>query len=417
MDFILTQNIFENVDKPNPPEEELRNQRNWTRIYILLQMVILSIVFLFTFLGYQTNTITVNEPTLDLYKTLPKPVHCPCKNLSILYDTFIDLNPSFYDACWSIYIIKNGTWMSLLRNSYVYQLYQNKRIRTFQTAGALYFQSLRIMCELISTSVKNEISLFLNSTFISIEMIDLDVFDKETNLTVSNLLFHAIPSKFLNSFYLIQSLYIGNGLMSSLGTNWYPVITNETATNGTIYMQAQEYNQSSCNCATSATCTEPMVLELNSQSNWIIPGMMIGCLPFESMLQSTLECIYDQNCLNMICQTMNFESFPALQPDRTRFKPINTTKIESIAKELFIENWNLNISYEKYFHGCQPSSCSYTLDKRSNIFYSISIILTIYSGLSLALQIIIPFGFKILRLCFVQSNRQIHPLNIFSFAI
>jgi len=156
---------------------------------------------------------------------------------------------------------------------------------------------------------------------------------------------------------------------------------------------------------------EPMSLELSSGQNWIVPGMMIGCLPLESMLQSTLECIYDQTCLNKITETVSNESVPPLLASRTRFQSINTTKLESIAAELFIEDWRVNFSYEKYFNNCQCKICSYTLSKRFNILYSINILLTIYSGLDILLQLIIPMGFKLRDKFLRWRNRQIRPMN------
>ncbi|CAF0846054.1 unnamed protein product [Adineta steineri] len=204
-------------------------------------------------------------------------------------------------------------------------------------------------------------------------------------------------------------MYSRNGLVSSLTTNWYPIIFNETS-GGKIYMQAHRYNLSSCNCATSTTCMEPMTLELHSGLNWIVPGMMIGCLPFETMLQSTAECIYDQNCLNNISQQLAIESFLPLSASRTRFKPINTQKFQSIADELFIEDWRVNVSYENYFNSCQPETCSYTLWKRFNISHSLSTLLTIYSGVCILLEIFIPLGFKFGQKYLCRRNGQIRPM-------
>ncbi|CAF1033152.1 unnamed protein product [Adineta steineri] len=204
-------------------------------------------------------------------------------------------------------------------------------------------------------------------------------------------------------------MYSRNGLVSSLTTNWYPIIFNETSS-GSIYMQAHKYNLSSCNCATSSTCMEPMTLELHSGPKWVVPGMMIGCLPFETMLQSTAECIYDQNCLNNISQKLATESFLPLSASRTRFKPINTQKFQSIADELFIEDWRVYVSYENYFNSCQPSICSYTLWKRFNISNSFSILLTIYSGLCILLEIFIPLGFKFVRKYLCRRNGRTRPM-------
>jgi hypothetical protein len=330
--------------------------------------------------------------------------------LSIPYYTFIDVNPLFHDVCWSIFIDSSNKWMKILYNMHESRTISKRNMRTFQSLAFFHFQAVQIMCEIATQTINDELTLVLNSNFISLEIIEFDLFEMKINATLSNLLFNTIPSNFLHSLQLIRSMYSGNGLVSSLSTNWYPVILNETFS-GMIYMQTQEYNLSSCNCATLPTCMEPMTLELDSRPNWIVPGMMLGCLPLESMLQSTLECIYDQICLNVITETIPTESIPPLFASRTRFQPINTTKLESIAAELFIEDWRVNISYEKYFNSCQPKTCSYTLSKRFNILYFISIVATIYSGLCILLKLIIPIVFKVGCKFLCRQNRQIRPIN------
>ncbi|CAF1266440.1 unnamed protein product [Adineta steineri] len=210
-------------------------------------------------------------------------------------------------------------------------------------------------------------------------------------------------------------------LSKRLTTNWYPVVAFK-ATIGTLYMQAQKYNISSCNCATMPACVESMSLELNSGSNWTVPGMMIGCLPLESMLQSTLECIYDEDCLNTITETLLAKSILPLSSTRTRFKPINTTKLTTIASELFIEDWGVEFAYEKYFTSCQPKTCSYTSSERFRIKDSMGTIFTIYGGICILLQFIIPIGYKLhfffselaLHISFVivGRNGQGNQLNV-----
>jgi hypothetical protein len=406
----MTLNIFENVDKPNPSEEELYVEQKMSRVYIVVLIIILINVAFFTLITNQTNTINIEKPTLNVYQSLPNAVDCPCMNLSISYGTFISFNPRFHDVCSSIFIGQNK-WMTILYNFFEYEVYGKGNMRIFQSVGLSQFQALGIMCEMVTESIANELSIFLNSSFISTEIIEYDLFETKINTTLSDLLFNTIPSNFLQSFQLIRSMYFGNGLVSSFGTNWYPTILDNLSY-GTIYMQAEQYNQSSCNCATSSTCTEPATFLLGSGVNWIVPGMMLGCYPIESMLQSTLECIYDQNCLNTITNTTFTDLLTALNASRTRFIPINTTKIESIVNELFIEDWGVNISYENYFNSCQPKTCSYTLVKRFNILYSIGILLTIYTGLCIILKLIIPIGFKIGPNYFLWRHRTIRPINI-----
>ncbi|CAF1382504.1 unnamed protein product [Adineta steineri] len=406
----MTLNIFENVDKPNPSDEELNTQRKWTHAYIVVLIIIMASVIYITMLSYRTDTITVDKPSLDVYANLPKSADCLCINLSIPYHTFINFNPQFHEVCKSHFIEPDGEWMSLLYDSYEDQRHNKRNLRTFQGMAIFHFQAIQAMCRMAIMAVNNELTLFLNSTLITVEILEPDLFEKKINTTINNFRFNTMHSNFLYPLQLIRNMYSGNGLISALTTNWHPVVAHEAAS-GRIYMQAQKYNLSSCNCATMPACVEPMSLELKSGSNWTVPGTMIGCLPLESMLESTLECIYDQYCLNIITQMLLGGSIQPLFSTRTRFKPINTTKLTTIASELFIEDWGVEFVYEKYFASCQPKTCSYTSSERFQIMDSMGTIFTIYGGICILLQFIIPIGFKLVYKCFYRRNRQITAMD------
>ncbi|CAF4120510.1 unnamed protein product [Rotaria sordida] len=206
-------------------------------------------------------------------------------------------------------------------------------------------------------------------------------------------------------------MYSGNSFLTSYGINWYPVI-REVIHGGRIYFIPREYNQSTCNCATSPKCAEPATLELDSGESWPVPGMFIGCTPLEFMLQSTLECLYSQACLNIISEIFpNSQYFPALISNRTRFHPINTTKVESIMAERFIEQWSINISFEGYFNACRPNTCTYTFTTRFNILYVFNTVLSIYGGLNIVLKIVVPFTVGIIYKYLLKRNNRVAPAN------
>ncbi|UJR24272.1 hypothetical protein I4U23_027239 [Adineta vaga] len=185
-----TLNLFENVNKPSPPEDELHAQRQWTRVYILILISTISIIVLVTLFTRETKTITINKPTLEIYKDFRQSVDCLCTNLSIPYYTFIDLNPSFHDICSSDFIMSRSDWTTMIYKTYLdaidipldFTKYDSTAIFKFQGAAVLHFQALQGIC-----------------------------------------------------------MYSSNGLVSAFGMNWYPVLLNEME--GIIYMKPQEYNQ------------------------------------------------------------------------------------------------------------------------------------------------------------------------------
>ncbi|CAF4134571.1 unnamed protein product [Rotaria sp. Silwood2] len=140
------------------------------------------------------------------------------------------------------------------------------------------------------------------------------------------------------------------------------------------------YGASTCSCGSSSSCQKPQgffcrnvsCLKFNAQPNRTIPGMFLGCFPIDSILLSTLECLYDQSCIQMLIDSRSFDfsdivvvsdnltNITALnQLAPSRFLP--NTSLETIISQLFMENWTTSVNFSAYFAQCQPDSCIYTL--------------------------------------------------------
>ncbi|CAF3568586.1 unnamed protein product [Adineta steineri] len=404
--IMITLNLFENVDKPHPPEEELRTQRRMTRVYLFILILTLGIITWITALTYQTKTIPMNKPTFDVYQSLEQLADCPCANVSIPYHTFINLKMSFHEVCSSDFTDLHSDWMAMLYSSFLHEINSEDNVPTFQRMALSHFQALRVICETIRHSANTELSLFLNSTFVSTSMINFDIFHQQIDATLFNFKSNSVSSNFRYSLELIRGVYSGSAFISAFGTNWSPVI-REVAHLATIYMQPKRYNLSSCNCATSKKCVETMKLRLESGSPWAVPGMLSGCLPLDSMLESTLECLYDQTCIDKISDALDSSiRYTPLITDHTRFHPINIMKLNNITKQLFIEKWSESVSFEAYFNACHIDKCSYTISKRFNIGYVSSTVIAFYGGLSVGLTLTIPLVFKIVKKCLLNRNSR-----------
>ncbi|CAF0943284.1 unnamed protein product [Adineta steineri] len=398
--------------RPHPPEEELRTQRRMTRVYLFIVILAIGIITWITALTYQTKTISMNEPTFDVYQSLEQLADCPCANVSIPYHTFIGLKMSFHEVCSSDFTDLHSDWMAMLYSSFLHEIKSEDNVPTFQRMALSHFQALQAICETSMHSAKTELSLFLNSTFYSTSMIGSDVFQKQIDATLFNFKSNSLSSNYNHSLELIRSMYSSNAFISAFGTNWSPVL-REVEENAKIYMQAQKYNMSSCSCATSTTCVETMKLRLESRSPWVVPGMLSGCLPLDSMLESTLECLYDQACIDMISDALNSTiRYTPLIADHTRFHPISIMKLDNITKQFFIEKWSESVSFEAYFNACHTEKCSYTISKRFNIGYISSTVIAFYGGLSVGLKLTIPLVFKIVKKCLSNRNsRRVISIN------
>ncbi len=91
----------------------------------------------------------------------------------------------------------------------------------------------------------------------------------------------------------------------------------------------------------------------------------------------------------------------------------NKTIIDDLVKQLFIEKWKTSINYTNYFYECSPSQCIYTYVEQANLFYSITALMSLFSGLTVILgrlcPMVIKLSWKILRR---RYNNAIVPQNL-----
>jgi hypothetical protein len=87
---------------------------------------------------------------------------------------------------------------------------------------------------------------------------------------------------------------------------------------------------------------------------------------------------------------------------------LNTSKVLTLADNLFVEEWKSTISYKHYFQTCAPSSCQYIYVQRANYFYIVTIFLVVYGGLIFLLRLLVPLAVK---LALRNRQHQVVPTN------
>lgn len=170
--------------------------------------------------------------------------------------------------------------------------------------------------------------------------------------------------------------------------------------------QLDPYALSPCLCATNPQCQAsynailvPFESAYDNTANGSIkaPGMAIGCFAMESLLLSTLECIYSDICLSeiysqLLYKTVDmkswFDTYPLLyKPASTRFA-LNAS-LESIVSELMIEQWSLSFSFDRYYRACAPRNCTYSYPARTTSAVRLVIMLmSCISGLTIVLRFV-----------------------------
>ncbi|CAF4840783.1 unnamed protein product, partial [Rotaria sp. Silwood2] len=135
---------------------------------------------------------------------------------------------------------------------------------------------------------------------------------------------------------------------------------------------------------------------LSNSTRFNIPGLVLGCLPIESLLRSTLECFYNQTCVNTLITYLHNTSI-----NKTIFNALDSTiysgffpnmTINELVNNLFVESesWKANISYTSFYSQCQPTFCTYTIIKRNSALFICTNILGLYGGLMKTFRHVIP---------------------------
>ena len=145
-------------------------------------------------------------------------------------------------------------------------------------------------------------------------------------------------------------------------------------------------------CATDSTCRAPTAYGTptsnSSESNYglhPLTGFVRGCSALQSFLLSTLECFYsDTDCLSNLTVFMN-ETFvrldtilPWLDPkplfynaSTHRFTP--NTSLSLLVTQMFVEQWHLTATFDRYYEACAPRYCTYPYTTRKYSFTQVLI--------------------------------------------
>jgi hypothetical protein len=130
---------------------------------------------------------------------------------------------------------------------------------------------------------------------------------------------------------------------------------------------------------------------------------MGGCTPLDSMRQSTLECLYNQTCIDMISLQPEISQPKALNKSLTRFS-LNSTIGIIFDESLFVESWQNTSNFENYFSACAPQSLSYSSQERFHRGTILTVTVSAFSGLVIVWKLLTPIFIKIYYL--IKRKKQ-----------
>ncbi|CAF1213581.1 unnamed protein product [Rotaria sordida] len=284
------------------------------------------------------------------------------------------------------------------------------------------FQILSILCRTSRRVVNGALIEFAAMTILSPSALSRDVVSTYIGTSIEQFQKNTLDN-FRPLYHFVSSLVEEQQFLSALGTNFYTrgvLGSNNFVTFSAIYPQQVDLTQSSfmsnetCQCNRTSDCVYPAgiynqtrsiipneVFSLDVSPLFMIPGFQVGCLPQNALFQSTLECFYNQTCLDIVISltgALRTVSPLNISNSYSQFSP--TTTIAVLFDNLMIESWENSIHFATYFQTCAPKACSYSYVQRFVLIYMITTIVSVFGGIRVAVYIASPLFVKlILRLC------------------
>lgn len=399
-EFLRSLNFFEDVEERT--EWHLFNQRLATRVFIIAIILIMSVLLIYTAWYETTKTINIHRPTIETYLNLQskysQTLHCPCTSISNAYKHFISFQPTFHQICNSDFIIKKWTDY-LFYNSFLFP-YDLRNI------GQSFFPTLSSFCNLSLQIINSELVIFNSTKFVTKTVQQSELFQSQIQQIIF-LFKQSTTNSFLQQLSIFRETMAANALYSALLTNYASTALDDNSTENNldqvfypkVYTSADNIT---CTCKTNPiTCNQ--LSGIYNGPSWIpdlkllftVPGFHTACSIIDTIFLSTLECYFNQSCIDII---YNLTAATSLAPFNATAMKYNfsqsqyqtTTRIQLIVEQLMIEDWNDQTSFDHYYSTCDPLVCTYTYKKRADGMYIFSTFIALIGGLQIVLRIIIP---------------------------
>ena len=302
--------------------------------------------------------------------------------MSNKYDKILQINYTLHQICTSSFVTDD--WLHYLRkiNSseavYLYDL---------RATGPHIFKSLDMLCKLINQTITDNLIRFYSTEYVTGSVIPYHLFELHTQ-TFTEQFRSSLTTSFLLSMTTIRNATQINNLASVLPGNFE---VREPDLNDNFKSYPVFY--SDCSCHLSATCKAPLSIydSVLRRDVFTIPNFYIGCYPIEALLQSTLQCFYNQSCIQQIQFHLPQHPFIVVQPLDSSL-PTNyfeNSTVHDLVENLMIEQWNLLLMYESYYSECAPAKCMYSYETRNDIIYLVTTVFGLVGGLVTVLKFVV----------------------------
>ena len=392
-------NYFPSIP-PSIDPIELRKQRVTTRLFIVLLIVSMITLLIYNAAMKTTKIVTIIWPSFDQYSSYyaiySDRLTCHCSQINIKYDQFLNVNYSRHPLCESTFI------SPFFRDSF-FPTFKNESItyNDFRAFGSIFFQGLETICDMTNRTITENLDGFYSHQYITTVVPSQDLFYSQTNATFNTFL-SSTAGEFSNNFDIIHDVTHMNALMSGRLTSFFIALQPIDGLNDGYWVVTASRKYDGCACLFSSKCVERALLldRSNPNTTFVIPGFYMGCYNTEALAQSTLECLFNTECLSIMRSLLLVNETISVSPlDKSTLRrfSVNSTVTE-LLNEILVEEWNFEGSFADYYRQCAPSECTYTVSVRNDLLYLITALFGLMGGLVTISKFLVPLTVKTVTL-------------------
>ncbi|UJR24328.1 hypothetical protein I4U23_027295 [Adineta vaga] len=256
----------------------------------------------------------VSETILDeIYRKDEEIRSCLCSTASIAYEKFVSHHITYHPVCRSYFITQQ--WITAL-----YTPNASRYIpRDFRMIAHSQFQLLADFCSLTEDMVSQAKVEIANYKLITVSLLSKEKLEFEVNATIKSVR-NSTSIRLMSYVDYINTTTQSNNFISALNTNTKietkldvmnryvgskQLQTGVCGRTDNIFMEAVFY-------ATQSSPNFTSLPSYNLPNYEPIIGFSAACTPFEGFLRSTLDCLHDKECIQLL-----MKYFPSI----TRFFP------------------------------------------------------------------------------------------------
>lgn len=407
---IVQLNLFtEELDDPHIASKK----RIATRIYVIILLASVLTLMSYTSLSNEIKQVTITKPSRAQYESIrvayPSSFECPCSSVSIKNKLILDIIPIYHQVCSSDLVSKD--WLDFINSA----LYSGQYFCPwdYRANGGILFLLLQTLCREAQQVITDALEIFLQTDLVSAQVISLELFTSKVSASIQGWQSETVKS-FNRTYQIIQTIYATDSLLTIYNILERSNIGLKLA-KFSRFSDGVEIN-STCSCETASSC--PQLLGFMSYNATTfdcfvldtVPGMFMDCAPLQSILESTLECFYNESCMELIYSyyPSGAQSFSLLDSSQSEvFETINL-----LVSRLFVQRWSTNIFYDNYYQACAPEICTYQRVGRRNFLLVIAVVVSIFGGLNTVLMIIFTILLQIIGKLSLINNYHDRILSL-----